>query len=129
RSSPGPEQPAASSSTLRRYLEVGAVVIAWTTMGWWLDLNRDTFLLAGIPITVIFQLVIRRRPLRALWVREAPPLKLDAKGKTLASALALLPALNLLQSVVPKFDALDSVYFISSMLGAGAAAYALRSLR
>ena len=76
-----------------------AFVAVWMALGLLLRRDTELYLLVGVPLTVAFQLLVRRRPLRALWVRDAPPLRLDAKGWTLAGTLALLPAWSAGQAV------------------------------
>src|SRR5260370_36312211 len=69
-------------------------------LGWLLHLGPNPYLLLGVPITLAFQLLIRRQPLLALWVREAPPFRLTGKGIAIACALALLPLFELLGAAV-----------------------------
>ena len=66
-------------SRARRMLEGLAFVAGWVAIGYAFDLGKTlnrqcVYLLIGIPITVVFQLVIRKRPLRELWVRSGPRL-------------------------------------------------------
>jgi len=47
-------------------------IALWMALGWTLKLDPNQYLLLGTPLTVIFQLFVNRRPLRAMWVRNAP---------------------------------------------------------
>jgi hypothetical protein len=54
----------------RRYLEAGGLVVVWMLMGLLLKLSTTGYVLIGIPLTLIFQRLNRRRPMRELWVRS-----------------------------------------------------------
>jgi len=51
-------------------------------IGWALRLPTEAYLLIGIPLTVLFQTVVRKQPIRALWVRDSPKIRLGT-GVTL----------------------------------------------
>ena len=76
----------------RRLLEGFSFVAVWVTLGYLLPLNDETYLLMGIPLTIGFQLLVRRRPLRELWVRDATRFTLDKRGLVLAAVLVAAPA-------------------------------------
>src|SRR5262249_26780270 len=86
----------------------------------------NLYLLLGVPLLLVFQLIVRRQPLRALWVRQAPPFRLDGKGIAIAIVLMMVPLLNLLGGLLSgQWDI--SLYSLVSLVGALAAAYAIRS--
>ena len=62
-------------------------VAAWMACGWLFRLDPNVYLVLGVPLTVLFQRLVRRRPIRALWVREVPPFVLGWRGVVLAAAL------------------------------------------
>jgi hypothetical protein len=107
-----------------RLAVVVAFVAAWMSIGWAFRLDPNLYLLAGVPLTAVFQLAIARRPLRALWVREAPPLRLDARGGLLAAGLAVLPFVGLTSSLHSGWVIVG--WYLCAILGAAAAAYAIR---
>lgn len=112
----------------RRLGETVLFVGVWMAAGWVLRLEPDAYLLLGIPLTVAFQLLVRRRALRALWVRDAPPLRLDAKGKLVAGALMILPIISGVQAAIAG-QWVVVAWMLAAMGGAVAAGYALRHLR
>lgn len=63
-----------------RLLQVCAFVGIWMWLGFGLHLTPDAYLLLGVPLTAIFQWLVRRQPIRALWVREAPAFQLGLSG-------------------------------------------------
>ena len=110
----------------RRWAEALLFVATWMGLGWSLGLEANSYLLIGIPLTILFQRLVRRVPLRALWVREAPPFGLGwllpAAGLVIVPAYSLIGALGRHQWVVGGWMA-------SAVLGAVAAGYALRHFR
>src|SRR5689334_7455836 len=77
-----------SITPLRRWLQAGLFVALWMALGWGLRLDGEGYLLLGVPLTLAFQLGIRRQPVRALWVRGAPPFRLTARGWLIGAVLA-----------------------------------------
>ena len=80
-------------NSFRPYIESAAFVAVWMICGWLLRLDANVYLLFGVPLLVLFQLGVRRRPLRQLWVRDPEQaLRLDRWGMVLAfhSAARLL---------------------------------------
>jgi hypothetical protein len=61
---------------VRRWIEVAAFVGLWIAAGELLRMSPCIYLLFGIPLTVAFQLFIRRKPIKDLWVRGGPNLSL-----------------------------------------------------
>lgn len=111
---------------LRRWAEGFLFVAAWMALGWGFRLSTDAYLLAGVPLTIAFQLLVRRAPLRALWVREAP----RARDGTLVvgAALAILPAYYMMIQVRDRAW-VAVAWFACAVAGAFAAGYALRAWR
>jgi hypothetical protein len=107
-----------------RLAVVVAFLAAWMSIGWAFRLDPNLYLLAGVPLTAAFQLAIARRPLRGLWVREAPPLRLDARVGLLAAGLAVLPFVGLARSLHSGWVVIG--WYLCAILGAAAAAYAIR---
>lgn len=101
-------------------------VAVWVALGFLLPIGADAYLLLGIPLTIAFQVLLRRRPLRELWVRDGPRFRLDRRGVALAALLATVPAIF-------GFEALRAGdwprvgWHVAAVAGALAAAYAVRS--
>jgi membrane protease YdiL (CAAX protease family) len=96
--------------------------------GWWFRLNasqttHQIYLLLGIPLVILFQLAVARRPLRRLWVRESSAFRLDRTGGVLAVVLISLPAVLTLMS---RRSPVMTASFLCSVIGAVPAAFALR---
>ena len=120
---------ALESGLIRRWIEALAFVGLWIVAGELLDMSTNTYLLFGIPLTAGFQLFVRKRPIKDLWVREGPGLSLRAVSLKLASLLAIAPFVHLAVYVV-KGQGVDYIlYALAASVGAGAAAYTLGQFR
>ena len=67
-------------------------------IGWLFHLDANSYLVVGVPLVVIFQLFIRKKPLVALWIRDAERFRLNTLGIVLGFGLAVLPAVRLIQT-------------------------------
>jgi membrane protease YdiL (CAAX protease family) len=119
------DHPATRTHRLRPLVESTLFVAVWIAVGMVLPADPNLYLLAGIPLTIAFQLVVRRRPLRALWVREAPPFQLDRRGKAIAGLLMVAPLGFAVQAVTAGQWA-GAAWMLAAASGAVAAAWALR---
>jgi hypothetical protein len=81
-----------------------------------------------VPLTVASQLLVRRQPLRDLWVRATPTFRLDRKGGVVALLLAALPMVMLVDSVIAR-QWVAAGWLTACVVGAAAAAFALRRFR
>jgi membrane protease YdiL (CAAX protease family) len=120
------------SGLIRRWVEVLAFIGVWMAAGLLLDMSVYAYLVFGIPLTAGFQLFVRKRPIKDLWVRGGSGLSLRSvslKLAILAILLAITPFVNLVITVV-RGQGLDIIlYSLATIVGAGAAAYALGQFR
>jgi hypothetical protein len=82
---------------IERRLVIVAFVALWMALGWLLKLDGNAYLLLGVPLTAGFQILVARRPIRALWVRNAPRFRVDRTWLFTTGALAALPLYELSQ--------------------------------
>lgn len=126
----------------RRLLEVLAFVAVWIGIGelitggtgWSLPgdakyvSNADIqwYLVIGIPLVAGFQLFVRRRPLRDLWVRDGQPVVNRVALRALVVAIAIYPLFSLIKTFAdpPSGEAAAAFYFAAATCGAAAAAWA-----
>lgn len=120
---------AVGTGRLRRVIETTSVVAIWIVLGIVLHLSVRAYLLVGIPLTAGFQWGVRRQPLRALWLRDAVPLRLDITGWTIAVLLAIAPTYQLVIDVHQKTPKVNVLFDLAAVAGAVAAAYSVRNLR
>jgi membrane protease YdiL (CAAX protease family) len=107
---------------------VGTLVIgAWMALGFAFGLSADAYLLVGIPITIGFQVVVVRRPLRALWVRSAPPLAFTPRWAMLVLVVAVAPA-AIAAGAVRDGNLVLVGYGLAGIVGAVGAVYSLRAM-
>jgi hypothetical protein len=117
---------APSASRARRFLEGTAAVALWMALGLVLHLSAYGYLLLGIPITLAFQRYVRNAPLRAMWVRDAPPFQLHAGGVAIAIGLMMVPLIDLVNLLRSRASWGHDGWNMAALAGAWAAAYALR---
>lgn len=118
-----------TKSQRRRLVEVTGFVAVWAVLGHVLRADSETYLLMGVPLTVAFQLLIRRRPLREFWVRDAPAFTLDRRGVALAGALMVTPLHFGLQAVLQGARWALVCWWLVAAAGAVFAAFAVRSIQ
>jgi len=119
----------ATSDRARRTLEVTAAVAVWIAVGLAFHMTVSAYQLTGLVLIVLFQIVVRRQPLRALWVRDAPEFWLDARGWLLAALLALCPLFHVVKDVRTGATVLRTLAHLVGVAGAFPAAYALRKFQ
>ncbi len=113
----------------RKYIEVLIFVVVWMAAGWIFHLDANAYLLLGVPLVVLFQLFIARRPLRNLWVRDTTTFQLGLIEVVLAALLILAPAYDLFFVALPKKEWVVVLWLICAMAGAVFAAFALSRQR
>jgi hypothetical protein len=111
-----------------RFLIVGLMVVIWWTLGFLLHLTTPAFLLLGVPLLVVFQLGIHRQPLRTLWVRSGPPLRLDGWFVLLWVLFLLFPVYTAIREVM-NLQLTNAAELSMAIVGAFGFAYALRAMR
>lgn len=92
-----------------------------------LDLRADAYVLMTLPLAVIFQRSIARRPVRAMWVRRAPRHHWSLRDVALAGALAVVPA-HATWLGLSSGDPVTTIFGLAAIVGAPAAVYALANL-
>jgi membrane protease YdiL (CAAX protease family) len=111
-----------------RFLIVSLMVAVYIALGFLFHLTVAEYQLLGIPILLLFQLGIHRQPLRTLWVRSGPPLRLDVWFILLWVLFALFPAYAAVREVM-HLQFANAAEFGMAMVGAFGLAYALRAMR
>jgi membrane protease YdiL (CAAX protease family) len=103
------------------------VIGAYMALGFAFRLHAEAYLLLGIPITIALQVLLVRRPLRALWLRQAPPMRLTRRSIGAIIALAIAPAIVAVGGVRDGDVALVG-WGLAAMIGAVGAVYALLAM-
>lgn len=78
---------------LARAVVATLVIGGYMALGFAFGLNAEAYLLLGIPITIAFQVLVVRRPLRSLWLRDAPPMMWTTRSALAVVVVAIAPAL------------------------------------
>ena len=108
-----------------RILHAVVFVALWMSLGWLFHLNVYAYLLTGIPLCIIFQKLVRKQPLTTCWVRDRVDFYLDQRTILLAVVFLVVPVMDLVVTW-PKSGWSLRLYFLSSIVGAFGAAFALR---
>ena len=112
---------------LLRAAVVTLVIGGYMGLGVAFQLGAEAYLLLGIPITIAFQLLVVRRPLRSFWLREAPPLAFTTRWLVAIVVVAIAPAVVAARGARDGDLALVG-WGIASMVGAVGAIYSLRAM-
>jgi membrane protease YdiL (CAAX protease family) len=112
---------------LARAVVATLVIGGYMALGFALGLSADGYLLLGIPITMAFQSLVARRPLRALWLRDAPAMPVTARSVVAVIVIAIAPAI-VASGGVRDGDIVLATYGLAAMIGAVGAVYALRAM-
>lgn len=110
----------------RRLIEGVGFVVVWMALGYTFPGNDLVYLLMGVPLTIAFQVLVRRRPLRELWVRDATRFTLDNRGLVLAAVLLVAPVYFGAQAL-PGASGWLVGWYAAAIVGAAGAAFALRA--
>lgn len=119
-------RPAAHTSRRRRVIEVGAFVAVWVAAGYLLPVSSNGYLLLGIPLTIAFQVLVRRRPLHELFAATATRFRVDRRGVAIAVVLAVVPGYYAAKALADH-DWTTSGWYLAGAAGAICAAFALRT--
>jgi membrane protease YdiL (CAAX protease family) len=112
---------------LARAVVATLVIGGYMAFGFAFRLGAEAYLLLGIPITIAFQILVVRRPLRSLWLREAPPMEFTPRSIVAIVVMAIAPAVVAATGVRNGELALVG-WGLAGMVGAVGAVYALRSM-
>ncbi len=117
---------AAEGSRRRRLVEAFGFVAVWVALGFLLPGSDESYLLMGVPLTAGFQVLVRRRPLRELWVRDTSATTMDRRCLLLAGGLMVAPVYFGSQILGDGDWSLIGWWF-AAVVGAGFAAFTLWS--
>lgn len=112
---------------LDRAIVATLVIGGYMALGFALGLGAEGYLLLGIPITIAFQMLVVRRPLRSLWLLHVPPLTFTSRSIAAIVVLAIAPAIVAVGGFRDGDLALVG-WGLASMVGAVGAVYALRAM-
>ena len=103
------------------------VIGGYMTLGFVFGLGADAYLLLGVPVTIGFQILVVRRPLRSLWLRQTPPMTFTPRSSGAIVVLAIAPAIVAVGGARDGDLALVG-WGLAGMVGAVGAVYALRAM-
>jgi membrane protease YdiL (CAAX protease family) len=116
---------ATASGRLARAVVTTLVIGAYIAFGLALGLGSEAYLLLGVPITIAFEVLVVRRPLRSLWLRHAPPMTFDRRSVVAVSVVAIAPAI-VAAGGIRKGDVALTLWGLTAMFGAVGVVYTVR---
>ena len=124
----GPSMPASAVDRRMARAVVATLVIGgYMAFGFTLGLSADGYLLLGIPITIAFQALVARRPMRALWLRDAPAMSFTLRSVVATIVVAIAPAIMAI-GAVRDGDPVLAIYGLAGIVGAIGAVQAVRAM-
>jgi len=115
----------------RRVVEAVGFVAAWVGLGYLFPVSAEAYLLTGIPLTIAFQVLVRRRPVRELLVRGGGAGSVRPSGPSrrdvAVTALLVLAPLCWGLRAASGGNPWIIGWYAAAVVGAAAAAYALHS--
>jgi membrane protease YdiL (CAAX protease family) len=107
-----------------RYLLTILFMVIYISLGFIFRLEAVSYLLIGIPLTVIFQLFIVRQPLHKLWLRDGEKFHLNGSGRIITLCFMAFPIYKTIQlATLEKLTLLNLGYYSAAVLGAFGAGY------
>ena len=103
------------------------VIGGYMGLGFAFRLSAEAYLLVGIPLTVGFQVLVVRTPLRSLWLRHAPAMSFTRRSLAAIALVSLAPAAIAIGGVRDGNPVL-AAYGLVGMVGAVGAVYAGRAM-
>ena len=103
------------------------VIGGYMALGFALRLSAEAYLLVGIPITIGFQVLVVRRPLRALLLRSTPPMTFTPRSIMAVVVVAIAPVPIVIRGVRDG-DPVLAAYGLAAIVGAVGAVYAMRAM-
>jgi Type II CAAX prenyl endopeptidase Rce1-like len=117
------------SSALLRLLAAAVFVGLWISLGAYLSLQPNAYLLLGAPLTILFQRYVVGRPLIALWIFRSSRWHVSPKTWLIAPGLAVMPLYLLYTMLSQRYDALRLGWAVSALVGAAVAAVTIAARR
>ena len=107
-----------------RLLIASATVGFWMASGWLLRLDVNSYLLVGVPLLLVFQIFIARRPVTELWLKYQPIFRLSWWAVLVAGLFMIYPVISLFQDW-PRATLPIRLWGIAAILGAIPLAFTL----
>jgi membrane protease YdiL (CAAX protease family) len=107
-----------------RYVLTILFIAVYISLGFVFRLETVSYLLLGVPLTIMFQLFIARRPLHKLWLRDNDKFHLNKLGWTITSCFIAFPVYKAIDLATDhELTLLNLGYYSAAIVGAFAAGY------
>lgn len=107
-----------------RYALTILFMVVYISLGFLLKLEAVSYLLLGIPLTLIFQLYVVQQPLHKLWLREGEKFYLNKLGWTITLCFIVFPIYKTIELTThDKLTLINLGYYSATILGSFGAGY------
>lgn len=99
-------------------------MVVYISLGFLLKLDTLSYLLLGIPLSLVFQLFIVRQPLQKLWLRNDEKFRLNKLGWTITLFFIAFPIYKTIElATQDKLTLVNFGYYSAAILGSFGAGY------
>jgi membrane protease YdiL (CAAX protease family) len=107
-----------------RYVLTILFVGFYISLGFIFQMEAVSYLLLGVPLTVIFQLFVVRQPLHKLWLRDAEKFSLNKRGWIITLCFIIFPIYRTIELATQgQLTLLNLGYYSAVILGAFGAGF------
>lgn len=112
-----------------KYIQITLFVAIYIALGFLLKLTPNEYLLLGIPLGLLFQLLVRKKTIHQAWVRTDEPFRLTKNAWIYAALLSIYPSIKLIKMLTKSPFSLSSLlYNVCVLVGAVGCGYAISKL-
>jgi membrane protease YdiL (CAAX protease family) len=107
-----------------RYIQTLVFVAVYIALGFIFKLGTLSYLVIGIPLTLLFQLLVVKKPLHQLWLRDETSFNFNRKAWFISVCFLVFPVYRLIDLIEKNQITADkALYYLACMLGAFGAGY------
>jgi membrane protease YdiL (CAAX protease family) len=113
-----------------RYLLTILFTGIYISLGFILKLEATSYLILGIPLTLLFQLFIVRQPLHKLWLRDKEKFQMNKSGWAIALCFAIFPIYQTIELAnTDRLNLINLGYYSAAIFGSLGAGYCFSNLK
>ncbi len=107
-----------------RYLQILLFMAVYLGLGFLFSLKTESYLLLGIPLTFVFQLIIVKQPIHKLWLRDEQKFHLNKFGWIITLFFLLYPIYKTATDLIRDNNTFAHIgYDLAAILGAFCAGF------
>jgi membrane protease YdiL (CAAX protease family) len=112
-----------------KYIHVTIFIVIYIGLGFILKLDPNQYLLLGIPLSVLFQIFIRKKGIHNAWVRTDEKFKINKNALFYSVILCIYPLYSTFKVLKTKEpDIIILLYHLCMLIGSFACGYAISKM-